>query len=149
MSKVLILKANLITLGFAVLMGAAIALLNIREDSTGLGWTYFLVFTAVGGIFIFVVMFVFSLVFVLINSTVKSGVLGQHTYTIEDAGFRERTEANDSLNFWPSIPKIEKTRTAIVLQINPWLFHVLPRRGFDNDEFYEAFFDELISHTTK
>jgi hypothetical protein len=61
----------------------------------------------------FAAIFVFSLVFILLNSNTKSGVLGTHTYTIEDAGLRERTAANDTLNYWSAIQKIDKTKSAI------------------------------------
>ena len=91
----------------------------------------------------FAAIFVFSLVFILLNSNTKSGVLGTHTYTIEDAGLRERTEANDTLNYWPAIQKIDRTKTAITIQINAWLFHVLPRRAFDGQEQYDAFYEAL------
>ena len=47
------------------------------------------------------------------------------------SGLREQTEANDTLNYWSAIQKIDKTKSAITVQMNAWLFHILPRRAFD------------------
>jgi YcxB-like protein len=86
------------------------------------------------------------LTFILVNSTSKSGVVGNHTFTIEAAGLREQTEANDTLNYWSAIKKVEKARAAIYVQINPWLFYVLPRRSFGSDQRFNAFFEALVTH---
>ena len=93
----------------------------------------------------FLGIFLISLVFMLLGSTAKSGVVGLHKFTIEDAGLREQTSANDTLNYWSGIKKIEKTRAAINVQINPWLFYVMPRRAFGSNEKFDAFFDALVS----
>ena len=83
-----------------------------------------------------------STLFATLGATRKSGVLGKHTYTIEEGGLRELTDANDTLNKWTSIHKVLKAGDAILVQINWYLFHVIPRRGFDDAEQYQAFFDE-------
>ena len=137
LSKMLKVRANLITLGFAMIMAAGIAYLNYLENPTGLGWKWFAAFTVGGGLLMFVIFFGICLLFVLINSTVMSGALGDHTFTIEDAGLRERTEANDSLHYWHSLKNAEKNRSAIYVQVSPWMFHVLPRSGFrDAHDYY-------------
>jgi hypothetical protein len=86
---------------------------------------------------------------VLLNLATKSGVLGEHTYTIEDAGLREVTEANDTLAFWPSIQNIEKSKRSIFVQVNPWLFHVLPNRAFESSEQFDLFFSLVEKHYKK
>jgi hypothetical protein len=112
-----------------------------KAERTGgeIDWVLVVISSAAG----FAAIFVFSLVFILLNSNTKSGVLGTHTYTIEDAGLRERTAANDTLNYWSAIQKIDKTKSAITIQINAWLFHILPRRAFGGQEQFDAFYDAL------
>ena len=91
----------------------------------------------------FVAAFLFCLAFVLLNSNARSGVLGSHTYIVEEAGLREKTQANDTLVYWSAIQKIEKGNFAITVQINAWLFHILPRRSFDRHEHFDAFYAAL------
>lgn len=142
-SKLLRLKSNLQVFAI-VLVGVSIfAWLGASRDGGEVDWFLVAVSSFGGAIVGFALIFVFSLAFVLLGSTTRSGVLGTHTYTIEDLGLREQTEANDTLNYWPAIQKIEKSRTAIVVQINAWLFHVLPRRAFDSEQQYDAFYNAL------
>lgn len=139
MSKLFHLKSNL-NVFVIILLGVSFFAWRKSVWVRGeIDWTFVFI-SSLGG---FAGFLLISLLFVLISSTSKSGVIGNHTYTIEDAGLREQTEANDSLNYWSSIRRIEKTKAAIYVHINPWLFYLLPRRAFDSDKQFGAFFDAL------
>lgn len=123
-----------------ILAGVAFFAWRKAERSGGeIDWAL-VVISSAGG---FAAIFVFSLVFILLNSNTKSGVLGKHIYTIENTGLREQTKANDTLNYWSAIQKIEKTKSAITVQINAWLYHILPRRAFDGQDQFDAFYEAL------
>lgn len=138
-SKLLRLRTNLQL--FAIIFVGVTFFAWRKEVNAGDDIDWILVSVSSSGAFI--AIFGLALVFVLLSSNTKSGVIGVHTYTIEESGLREQTAANDTLNYWAAIQKIEKTQNAILIQINAWLFHVLPRRAFDGQEQYEAFFNAL------
>ena len=94
---------------------------------------------------VFLGILVASSLFTVLSATAKSGILGRHTYTIEEEGLREVTDANDTLNKWSSIHRILKAGDSIFVQINWYLFHVIPRRSFDSSEQYQEFFDQCVS----
>ncbi len=145
LSKLFRLKSNLIVLAFAYFVVGMGAMKGATSDGQGVDWVVFLVVTLLGGTLLFGAIVIVSLIFVLISSNSQNGVVGPHTYTIEERGLRELTKANDTLNFWSAIRKVDKSSTAISVEIAPWLFHVLPRREFESDEAYEAFFREIRS----
>ena len=138
-SQLFRVKSNLRVFVIILLLVTFFTWRGATKEASDIDWVTVAVSSAGVSIAAFSAFFLVSLVFVLVSSTAKSGVIGNHIYTIEDSGLRELTEANDSLNFWPSIQSIEKTSKAIIIQINAYLFHVLPRRGFDSDAHYDAF----------
>jgi YcxB-like protein len=82
---------------------------------------------------------------ILVNTTAKSGMLGEHRITIEERGLREVTVANDSLHFWPAIRRIEKSGRAMYIEISPWQYFILPQRDFASSDEYDRFY-ELAQH---
>ena len=146
LTKLFRLKSNLRLFLFVLAASVFFAWRGAVGDSGQFDWIVVTFTSLAGAIVGFSAIFVFSLVFALLNSTVKSGVLGEHTYTIEEAGLREVSEANDTLTFWPSILRVEKSKRSILVQISPWLFHVLPYREFENDEQYDSFFSFVEKH---
>lgn len=139
-SKLFCVKSNLRVFLFVLVVAVFFAWRGAMDDGGQFNWTVVAIASLAGAVVGFAVIFLMSLVFVLLNSNTKSGVIGTHTYTIEDAGLREVSVANDTLAFWPSILKVEKSKRAILVQINPWLFHVLPFREFEDDKQYDSFF---------
>ena len=144
-SKMFRLKSNLLLLGIMILIVGLGAWDGMRDGGQGVDILILLGVALVGGMLGFFVVFTFATIFVLLSSTARSGTLGAHTYSIDERGFREATPANESLNYWHSIGKVEKGRSAISMEIAPWLFHVLPRRDFESDVAYESFFAEIQS----
>lgn len=149
LSKLFALKSNLITLAISCLLAIAVSFAGAWTDDGEFVWQAFLIVAGIGGIAIFLAIFVCSLVFVPINSTTAAGLLGKHTVSIEDAGLRERTHANDTLDYRHALEAAHKSRSMIQVQITRWLFHVLPRRDFASDEEYEAFYAEIVSRMGK
>ena len=102
--------------------------------------------TFVMTIVVFLAIAIVSGLFTILGASDRSGVLGRHTFTIEDSGLREVTEANETLNKWSAIHRVLQSGNSIVIQINWYLFHVIPRRGFDTTEQYQAFFEQCMAH---
>ncbi len=149
LSKLFVLKSNLVTLAFAYLIATIVSFAGARTSDGEFVWQAFLIVAGIGGMAMFLAIFVCSLVFVMINSTMATGVIGKHTFSIDDAGLRERTDANDTLNYWHALRKARKSRTMIFVETAPWLFYILPRRDFESDEAYDAFFNEIRSRSGK
>ena len=103
----------------------------------------FLISSLIGAVYGFMAVFVMSMAWVLMQAASEPGVLGRHSYSIEDDGLRVRTDAADVLNYWHSIKSADKSRRAIVLEVSGWSYLTLPRRSFENDAQYDAFFSEL------
>ena len=148
-SKLFSLKSNLLLLLFIFVIAAIFAWRGAVDDSGHFDWSVVALATLLGAAAGFSVIFLLSLVLVLLNSTTKTGVLGEHTYTVEDAGLREVTGANDTLAFWPSIQNVEKSKRMIFVQINPWLFHVLPNRAFESEDQFDLFYSLVERHHKK
>jgi hypothetical protein len=98
------------------------------------------------GIIALAIAFAACLPFILLTSNQQSGVLGEHTYTLTENGLHERTPVGDSLQKWIGIKSVKKVNGFILLQINGYLFHIIPRRAFTTDEAFEAFFRAAQSH---
>jgi hypothetical protein len=83
--------------------------------------------------------FLISVLFIALSSRKSNGVLGEHIYTLQDDGLHERTDVNESLAKWAGITDIRRTRSFIFVQIAPWLYHIFPRRDFENPAAYDQF----------
>ena len=91
--------------------------------------------TLVGLTFIFAC----NLVSVLFMSGDKDGVLGLHKYAIKEGGLHETTEANEALIKWAGISEVIQNNNYILVQINHYLFHVIPKRDFSEQAEFEKF----------
>ena len=72
----------------------------------------------------------------------KSGVLGKHDYTLTDLGLREVTDANESVQKWSGIQDVIMLPHYVLIKINGYLFHIVPRRAFANEEQFLAFYEK-------
>jgi len=76
----------------------------------------------------------------------RAGVLGKHRYTLRHDGLFELTQANESLHKWSSIESVLKTKNWILVRINHYLFHIIPRRFFVSQLDSDRFADQIASH---
>lgn len=97
---------------------------------------------AVVGIFGLLLWCIF---WILVTANKKSGVLGEHEYRIEEHGLFEQTDANETLTKWRSVVSIWKTRIFILVRVNSYLFHIIPKNAFATSKGFEAFYDELVA----
>ena len=95
-----------------------------------------------------VVSLIFGNIIILCTSSEKAGALGKHEFIILSEGLQEKTKANDTLIKWNRIGSVKKTRYFILIQINAFLFHLIPRRSFDDQASYDKFWTELLSYHT-
>ncbi len=133
------LKSSLIFVAVVATMTIVFSLVESRPDSAkqvALTVAIGLVF----GVLALVSTFIICLPLVLLASNQQSGVLGEHIYTLTEDGFHERTPVNESLHKWIGIKDVKNIGDYLVLQINSYLFHIVPRRSFATNEGFEAFF---------
>jgi hypothetical protein len=116
-----------------------------HRDEIGNAWTFgaFLasIPTAIGGTAIF---FAFLLFFALLGAT-KNGLTGNHTYTIEEAGFRHATESTDAITKWSGIDDIRLNGRAIYVRISAFAFCLIPKRVFASQDQFEDYFCNLVN----
>ena len=90
-----------------------------------------------------------SILFAVLVSTEKSGVLGEHHFVVLPEGLQEETKANKTLIKWNGIQKPIKTKKFILVPINIYyLYHIIPRRSFDDQASYDKFWTEIFTYHT-
>lgn len=99
--------------------------------------------SAIGALCGVTIALILSLSYFFLCLNKRSGILGEHEFTIEDEGLFEKTDANETLTKWPSITSMRKTKNFILIRINNYLFHILPRRAFSNERHYDEAWAEL------
>ena len=103
----------------------------------------------IGALLATLVAWLWNLGCILFMSNSKSGVLGKHEYVITEKGLFESTEANESLIKWSSIDEVEINKNYIIIRINQYLFHMLPRRSFNSLAKYEEFGNILSNRASE
>ncbi|GGC64836.1 YcxB family protein [Undibacterium terreum] len=98
-----------------------------------------------GGIAASVFTVVSNLLRTLFTVGKDSDVLGVHHYSISEQGLEERTTANETLHTWKSIQSITKLPGCILIRINSYLFHIVPRRAFATDEEFNSFYQRATA----
>lgn len=76
-----------------------------------------------------------SFVFIFIP---QKGVVGTHDFYFYDDEFIESTEYNKSHHKYTSIPWVFSSFGYIYIQIHGGMFHILPKRDFDNIKDYDT-----------
>jgi hypothetical protein len=66
--------------------------------------------------------------------------LTEHTITLSDANFVEETTTNSSVCLWSGVQKLARTPWHIFIYVSKQAAHVIPRRAFNNDADWEAFY---------
>jgi len=131
-------KANLIFVAALAVGFFFYALIKKQPDNIGSIATVAIA-SLLGGIGGLLGGFVVSLVFVLLSSNEKNGVLGKHTYLVTPEGLHESTSSNEGLQKWAGVQAVEKSPSFIFIRINGYLFHLIPRRAFDTQQEFESF----------
>ncbi|USD23093.1 YcxB family protein [Microbulbifer variabilis] len=116
------------------------------------GFTFFTKSTLIGVVSSFIgalvatlIAWLWNLGCILLMSNSKSGVLGKHEYVITEEGLSESTEANEALIKWSGIDNVKINKNYILVRVNQYLFHMLPRRSFSSLAKYEEFGNILSS----
>lgn len=145
LSMIFRLKANWY-LFLVIFIFALIALdLNqsANEDMNFLTFFLSALFCAILGM---IVGLTFSIFCILMTSTEQSGVTGEHQYFILPEGLQEKTKVNESLTKWNGIKKPLKNKSFIMIPINAYMFHILPRRSFKDQAHFEEFWSKILSY---
>jgi hypothetical protein len=90
-------------------------------------------------VMICLVCFLFFLVPFILLSFRSPGLLGEHVFTLDQDGLRERTTVNDTLIRWGGVHDLHRTGSFILIGVSPMVFHVLPRRFFASQTDFDAF----------
>jgi hypothetical protein len=89
---------------------------------------------------------VFSMISLLLMSSTKNGILGQHEYTLTNDGLHEKTSANEGLSKWSGITKVKVAGSYLLFQISGYLFHIVPVRSFETKESFNEFVSLSMEH---
>ena len=87
-----------------------------------------------------------SVVLSMISSKNKT-VLTDHTLTLNEESFFEETVYNRTEQTWNSVQKLARTRRHILIYIAQYLAHVVPRRAFQDDAEWNAFYQFCVERT--
>jgi hypothetical protein len=90
-----------------------------------------------------------GLIFQYASFSKNDGILGEHTYSISEEGFRERTVANETLHRWGSVRHVYRTPKHMFVMVSAHLFHVIPRRSFSDQRGFDLFHGQLLNFQTQ
>jgi len=99
-----------------------------------------------GGLFGMLFGVVFSMISILLMSSTKNGILGQHEYALTEEGLHEKTSANEGLSKWSGITKVKVAGSYLLFQISGYLFHIVPVRSFKTKESFNEFVSLSMEH---
>lgn len=83
--------------------------------------------------------FFYGLIWVLLISKEKNGVLGHHEYSISIEGLHEKTHVNEGLSNWIGIEGVDVYGHYLFFKIPGNMCHILPKRFFQNKTEFEEF----------
>ncbi|GAA0359443.1 YcxB family protein [Bacillus horti] len=73
----------------------------------------------------------------------SKGLLGEHTFEINETGFKESTEVNQSEYSWDGVSSIEQDKHNIYLFIGKVQVHIIPKKSFSTKEEGKQFFQKM------
>jgi hypothetical protein len=138
------IRANLIMF---LMLWALIVVIVLKEfdwSVSDMNIPLALALTFVGALAAFLFLFGFMLIFMLLTVTKKSGWIGNRSFSIEDRGIREVTQANDSIHMWESILDVREAAKMLMVRVNQFNFFLLPRHGFGDPDQFEPFCAEVM-----
>jgi hypothetical protein len=102
--------------------------------------------SVVGGVSGMLFGVIFNIIIILLMSSTKNGVLGEHTFTLLPEGLHEETIANEGLSKWYGVLGIRSVGSYLLVQVAPCLFHIIPKQSFDSIEQFENFKNQAINY---
>ncbi len=90
-------------------------------------------------------IFLFYIVVILINFSLKKCGTGEHDFEITSEGFIEETEYSYSLFKWSCVDKVVKIFGYIMVRVTGNQWHVIPKRAFGTKEEQDEFLLALKS----
>lgn len=109
-------------------------------------WVTALLSSLIGGVLGMLVGMVFSMTCILLMSSSKNGILGEHEYTLLPEGLHEKTSANEGVSKWRGITKIKVAGPYLLFQISGYLFHIVPARSFESKESFKEYVATSMSY---
>ncbi|MFA9273836.1 MAG: YcxB family protein [Candidatus Aquirickettsiella gammari] len=137
------MKANWISLGL-IIISIAIFLAISKKPNDFSGYFSLAVSSVLGGLGGVIIVLIINLISMQLTIGKKSGVLGTHQFELLKEGIRESTSVNESLQRWESIIEIKIYGSFLLVRINNYLVHVIPKRAFKNQEAFEDFYNEAL-----
>lgn len=109
-------------------------------------WIVIFISSIGGGLFGTLFGIVFSMISILLMSSSKNGILGEHEYTLTPEGLHEKTAVNEGLSKWSGIIKVRVVGSYLLFQISGYLFHIVPTRSFSSKESFNKFVLASMEH---
>jgi hypothetical protein len=118
--------------------------LDATADSPDLGYRVFgVIFLEVVGLAIAVALMAAVTAAVAVFQN-KTGILTEHTVTVDDEGVSEKTAVNEGLARWAAVTRIAWTGWHIFVYVGPNAAHMIPRRAFDSESEYDKLHETLV-----
>jgi len=70
--------------------------------------------------------------------------LGEYKISILDEGFKRSSDIHEQMTNWRAIKSVEKDNNSIYLLLDQVTGHIVPKRSFDTEEAYKAFYDTVL-----
>ena len=66
-----------------------------------------------------------------------------HTYSVTDTGLSRQSASSETLLKWGGARSLRKTKGTIYVGVSATAYFLLPRRSFESDEGYQAFWNSI------
>lgn len=137
------IKLNYIVLGIGSVFTFIVELITTRPTQIEQIVALFLVILIIFTFAVLITSLIIILIYIFAVPSKKDGILGRHYFVIQNDGFREITVVNDMLHKWQGIRLITKFNSYIFIKINLYQYHIIPKRAFNTEEDFNAFWQEL------
>jgi len=84
---------------------------------------------------------------IVTSSPLSNPLLENRSYRFQPDGLCARTGERETIIEWARVRAIRRTRSFILIDIAPGLFHALPRRSFQSSREYQAFWEAVRRYT--
>ncbi|MEM7430779.1 MAG: YcxB family protein [Pseudomonadota bacterium] len=115
----------------------------VSDPDLTVSWWIIVILALVLASVAFLFFGVFCTLWNVFSATAKSGLIGEHVYAIEDEGIRAKSHAGESIRNWDSLESVSANKRAILIQIVPGMFYIIPRRAFKSSSDFENFYAQL------